>query len=131
MFRRVRHGPLAALPRTERRALKRFAEPLDYPAGKELVSEGKLADSLFFIERGEVSVIGRQGRLARLGENDFFGEVALMTQRPRTASVVADTDVRLRVITRDEFVGAMRTLPTFAGIVRSAAEERLAKSGID
>jgi len=129
MVRRRQNGPLAELPRRERKALKRFAKPLDFPAGKELVRKGKLADSLFLIERGEVSVIGRDGPLARLGEDDFFGEIALITQRPRTASVVADTDVRLRVITPTEFTQAMRTLPAFAGIVRQVSEERLAKSG--
>jgi CRP-like cAMP-binding protein len=118
-------GPLVRLPRSERRALKRVTSRFDVPAGKRLLRRGEFGDSFFLIETGEVSVIGRSGPIASLGAGDFFGEIALMTQRPRTASIVATTDVRLRVIPELDFTHAMRRLPTFARIVGDAANLRL------
>ena len=118
-------GPLVGLPRSERRALKRVTSRFDVPAGKPLLRQGEFADSFFLIETGEVSVIGRGGPIARLGAGDFFGEIALITQRPRTASIVATTDVRLRVIPELDFTHAMCSLPTFARIIRDAAHQRL------
>ena len=118
-------GPLAQLPRGERRELYRISSRLEYPAGKLVISEGKLADSFFLIERGEVAVIGRARTIAKLGVDDFFGEIALLKQRPRTTSIVASTDVRLRVLTQIEFAHAMRFFPAFARVVRSVASLRL------
>jgi len=118
-------GPLVRLPRSERRALQRLTSRFEVPAGKRLLREGEFADSFFVIEMGEVSVIGRTGPIADLGAGEFFGEIALIKQRPRTASIVATTDVRLRVISEREFTHAMRSLPTFARVVRAAANRRL------
>ena len=118
-------GPLVQLPRRERRELYRFSSRLEHTAGKLVISKGKLADSFFLIESGEVAVIGRAGPIANLGADDFFGEIALLKQRPRTASIVTSTDVRLRVLTQIEFAHAMRLFPTFARVVRSAANRRL------
>jgi len=118
-------GPLTRLPRNERRALQQLTSRFDVPAGKRLLSQGDFGDSFFLIERGEVSVIGRSGLVAKLGVGDFFGEIALIKQRTRTASIVATTDVRLRIIPELEFTHAMRSLPTFARIVRDAAKLRL------
>src|SRR5262245_1995896 len=118
-------GPLAQLPRRERRELNRLSSRLEYAAGKLVISEGKLADSFFLIESGEVAVIGRAGAIAKLGADDFFGEIALLKQRPRTTSIVASTDVRLRVLTQNEFAHAMRFFPAFARVVRSVASRRL------
>ena len=118
-------GPLVRLPHWERRALQRLTTRFDAPAGKRLVSRGEFADSFFLIERGEASVIGSHGPIADLGAGDFFGEIALIKQRPRTASIVATTNIRLHVITEREFMNAMRSLPTFARIVRDVASLRL------
>lgn len=119
-------GPLVRLPHSERRALQRLTSRFDAPAGKRLLTQGEFADSFFLIETGEVSVIGGSGPIADLGEGDFFGEIGLVKQRPRTASIVATTNVRLRVIPELAFTHAMRSLPTFARIVRDAADRRLA-----
>jgi drug/metabolite transporter (DMT)-like permease len=115
---------LSWLPRSERR-LMRGTPVLDVPAGRGLLRQGGPADAFFVIERGRVTVT-RDGReLAALGPGEFFGEVALLDGGPRTASVVAETDLRVHVIRDDEFGRMLRKLPTFAAAVRHAAGSRL------
>jgi len=64
-----------------------------YPDGAVVIEEGDSGDSLFMIKSGAARVVahmfGREIELARLGEGDLFGEVAFLTGRPRTASVIA------------------------------------------
>lgn len=68
-------------------------EVCDYPDRAAVIEEGDSGDSLFMIKSGSAKVIahmfGRELELARLGEGDLFGEVAFLTGRPRTASVIA------------------------------------------
>jgi drug/metabolite transporter (DMT)-like permease len=115
---------LSWLPRSERR-LMRGTPVLDVPAGSGLLRQGGPADAFFVIERGRATVT-RDGReLAELGPGEFFGEVALLDGGPRTASVVAETDLRVHVIRDDEFGRMLRKLPTLAAAVRHAAGSRL------
>jgi drug/metabolite transporter (DMT)-like permease len=116
---------LSWLPRLERWRLARSTGALDVPAGRRLVREGTPAEAFFLIEGGRASVKRRGDHVADLGAGDFFGEVALLRGGARTASVVAATDMRVRVIERGEFGPAMRRLPTLARSVRDAASERL------
>jgi drug/metabolite transporter (DMT)-like permease len=120
----ARSGP-AWLPAPERRTLARLADAVDVPAGRRVIREGAAADAFFLIERGRASVEHERRHLAYLGPGDFFGELALLRGGTRTASVQAATDMRVRVIRRSDFLGAMQALPTLARSVRSAARERL------
>jgi drug/metabolite transporter (DMT)-like permease len=114
------------LPRPERRELARVAGAFDVPAGSRLVRQGARADAFFVIERGSASVARDDRHVADLGAGDFFGELALLGGGTRSASVVAATDMRVRVIPRRDFGGAMRKLPTLARFVSVAAAERVA-----
>ena len=69
-----------------------------FASGDAIVREGDSGASWFLIEEGEVEVrtndpSGRELRLARLGPGEFFGEVAVLTGRPRTATIVARGEV--------------------------------------
>jgi len=96
-------GPLPAealetfLARTELRT----ASP-----GDRVITEGTPADSVYLVVRGDlVATRGTPPRaLARLGENSFFGEMALLDDTPRSASVTAVTDVELLVLPRELIV---------------------------
>ncbi len=118
-------GDTGPLPRSERRALERLTGTVEFPAGKRLVTQGKLADSFFVIESGRAAVIQNDSEIGELGPGDFFGEIALLHQRPRTASVIATTDLRARVIPQLDFTQAIRTFPTFARILRASSSRRL------
>jgi CRP-like cAMP-binding protein len=82
----------------ERLDLKSFAD------GEKVIEEGDSGDSLFLIESGSARVVahlqGREVELAILGEGDVFGEVAFLTGRPRTASVIARGPLRVYEIGR-------------------------------
>jgi drug/metabolite transporter (DMT)-like permease len=113
------------LPRREHRTLARATAAIDVPAGTRLLRQGAPAGEFFLIERGRASVKRDDRHVAELGAGDFFGELALLRDGPRTASVAAATDMRVRVIPRREFAHAMERLPALARSVRDAASERL------
>jgi CRP/FNR family transcriptional regulator, cyclic AMP receptor protein len=121
---------LAWLPRRERLALALLAHTVEVPAGRRVVRQGADADAFFLIERGRASVERDDRHVRDLGGGDFFGELALLNGGARTASVVAATDMRLRVIPRRRFCDAMRRLPTLGRSVRDAAGERLASFAV-
>src|SRR5215216_853040 len=81
--------------------------PLALPAGGVACREGDPGDQFFIIESGTLAImadIGGQPReLARLGPGEFFGEMALLAQRPRSATVQALTDARLWGLAADHF----------------------------
>jgi drug/metabolite transporter (DMT)-like permease len=119
----------AWLPSWERRVVAVLTRAVELPSGSRLVIEGDAPDGFFIIDHGRAMVI-RDGRvIAKLGPGEFFGEMSLLRGGPRTATVVAGTDVRIRVLERRWFGGAMRGLPRFAHTVRHAAEERLGPVG--
>ncbi len=79
-------------------------EVRSYPDGTVVIEEGDSGDSLFMIRSGAARVVahmfGRAIELARLVDGDLFGEVAFLTGRPRTASVVADGPLEVYEMTR-------------------------------
>ena len=115
---------LSWLPRGERRLLVRASSAVDFPAGRRILWQGAPAGGFFLIERGRARVLHDDRGLAELGPGDFFGEIALLRGGARTASVVADTDVRIRIVPRPDFERALQMLPTLARAVRRASVER-------
>jgi drug/metabolite transporter (DMT)-like permease len=113
------------LPRRERWTLARLTGAMDVPAGRRLVRQGAPGDAFFLIQRGRASVNRNHEQIADLGPGDFFGELALLGAGERTASVVAATDMRIRVVPERRFARAMRRLPTLARSVRDVASERV------
>ena len=85
-------------------ALSRGAEELDLPAGALVVREGDPGDRFYVLLDGEV-VVSRGGQeVRRLGTGDSFGEIALLRDVPRTATVRAVSPVRLVTLRRAEFL---------------------------
>ncbi len=87
-----------------------------YDSGQEVVRQGDAGDSLFVIGEGVLSVRARSGdretlELARLGAGDFFGEMALLTGEPRTATIVAVTDTLLYEITKEDISPLLERQP--------------------
>jgi drug/metabolite transporter (DMT)-like permease len=112
------------LPRRERWRLARAATAIEVPAGTQVVRQGAPADAFFLIDSGSATVTRDTRHIDDLAPGDFFGELALLRDRARTASVVAATDMRVRVVSRDQFWRSMGTLPTLARSVRAAAVAR-------
>jgi CRP-like cAMP-binding protein len=106
-----------------------LASAMEVPAGSRLVRQGAPGDAFFLTERGKATVNRGDHEIADLGPGDFFGELALLGGGERTASVVAATDMRVRVVPERKFAPAMRKLPTLARFVRDVALERVVAVG--
>lgn len=118
-------GAFSGLSRHEFEKLAGWTFELEVPEGEELLHEGRLPHEFFVIEDGAVEVRYDGERIAELGAGDFFGEIALLEGRPRTASVIATTPVRLIVMSAQEFRRMEQELPAVADRVHSAVRARL------
>jgi CRP-like cAMP-binding protein len=100
-------------PRQLRRVL-RSTEEYRYRDGSEFVREGARSEQLFVILEGRARVRRRGRTVARLGPGDFFGEISLLDGGPRSADVVADTDVTMLGLTAWVFRGVLEQYPSIA-----------------
>jgi CRP/FNR family transcriptional regulator, cyclic AMP receptor protein len=98
-----------------------------YPRNSVIVFAEDPGDALFVVAAGQVKVVlggedGREVILAVLGPGDFFGELALIDDQPRSAHVIAMEDARLLVLRRDDFQRALEAHPRIAlGMLRALA----------
>jgi CRP-like cAMP-binding protein len=88
------------------------------------VREGEWAYEFFAIEEGTVEVRRGEQLLAELGPGDFFGEMGLMADTRRNATVTAMTPVKVVVMTAQAFKQTAREMPEVADKIRTAIEER-------
>jgi MFS family permease len=108
--------------------LERLARQLDRivtPAGTELIRQGDVGDRFYIADAGdfEVLVDGRRVRIETEGE--FFGEIALLHDVPRTATVRAISDGAVWALDQEEFLATLTDLPQAAGAARADSAERL------
>lgn len=85
-------------------------------ARKTLFREGDLGDEMYLIKSGKVRIVkemdnGEEKTLAFLGEGSFFGEMAVLDKRPRSASAIAETDTELIIVDRDAFLSKINENP--------------------
>jgi CRP/FNR family cyclic AMP-dependent transcriptional regulator len=102
-----------------------IADEIDLREGKELTKEGKPGREFFVLIEGDADVKKGSRRINRLGAGDFFGEIALVTRRPRTATVVATSPVRALVVTDRSFRTLLERQPEIQSKVMSALAARL------
>jgi CRP-like cAMP-binding protein len=101
------------------------ADELAAPEGEKLTEEGRRGREFFVLVEGAV-VVERGGRkLADLGPGDWFGEIAILTFKPRTATVTAISPLRLLVISDRAFRRVVETTPRIALTVLRSVAERL------
>ena len=94
--------------------------------GERLIRKGDQADSMYFIVSGEVEVDQENSApKGRLGAGDFFGEIALIADRERTATITALSACKLLLLHKDDFDGFMDAHPDLKDAVRVAAKRRL------
>lgn len=111
--------------RAELEAVSRVADELRLPAGRVLMRQGMPGRELIVLVEGEVTVERDGATIAVRRGGDFFGELALVTGRPRLATVTATTDLQTLVLDRISFDRLLRDVPTIAVKVVKAVGERL------
>jgi CRP-like cAMP-binding protein len=106
--------------------IAQLADEIDLPAGRRLTKEGGLGREFFVILEGRADVRRSDQLIGSLGNGDFFGEIALVTDTPRTATVTTTTPVRVLVVPTREFRQLLNTSPDIQGKILQAVAERLA-----
>jgi len=102
-----------------------IADEIDLPEGKVLTREGERGREFFILLEGEAEVRRNGRKLDTRRAGEFFGEIALVSDIPRVATVTATTPVRALVIRDREFRGLLERTPEIALKVLSAVAERL------
>jgi len=103
-----------------------IADEIDLPAGKEMATEGDRGREFFVLLKGEADVTKAGQTINTMKEGDFFGEIALVTKMPRTATVTATSDVDVLVITEQAFDNLLKKTPEIGRGVAEALAERVA-----
>jgi CRP/FNR family cyclic AMP-dependent transcriptional regulator len=100
----LKRAPLFdGLSRKELTQLARVSEDMELPEGATLTKEGDIGHEFFVIVDGETQVKRKGRNLGTRGPGDFIGEIALVEQVRRTATVTAKTDLRVFVLTSKDF----------------------------
>jgi MFS family permease len=124
LLRRITIFALLPEPIIER--LARALVPVEASAGEVVIHEGDEGDRFYAIEEGTV-VVTKEGRwIADLGPGDYFGEIALLQNVLRTATVTAKTDVLLQALEREVFIPAVTGHHDFEELAETAMATRLA-----
>lgn len=122
----IKRAPLfAQCSKRDLEAVAAVADELDVREGKELTVQGSPGREFFVLVAGEADVKKDGRKIATLTDGDFFGEIALVSNRPRTATVVAKTPLRVLVVTDRAFRRLMEDSPGMQAKVLQALAERL------
>lgn len=122
----IKHTPLFAnCSKRELQEIAHIADEIDLREGKEMTRQGAPGREFFVLLEGEADV-SRDGEIInKLGPGDFFGEIALVEDTPRTATVTATTPVRVLVITDRSFKRLLEKQPEIQRKVLVALVERV------
>jgi CRP-like cAMP-binding protein len=99
--------------------------PSSFSAGSVIFAEGQKRDSMYVVKSGEVELKVRDKPVEVVGQDGFFGEMALVDQAPRSATAVAKTDCVVIPISEKHFLFMVEETPFFALIVMRTLTTRL------
>ena len=106
----------------------RHVRKMNFRKGETIVEQGAVGDSFFIISKGKAKAILKKGldtvELGVLGPEQFFGEMALILDQPRSATVLAAEDVECFVLLKVDFQFLVRKNPVFAHLVHVASDMR-------
>lgn len=92
--------------------LQEAATEMEFPAGKELTTQGEMGRHFMVIVEGGAQVTRDGTEIAVLGPGSFFGEMSLLDGQPRTATVTTLEPTRVLMLTNAAFNGALATMPS-------------------
>ena len=109
----------ALLPEPMLERLARSVAKVDVPAGTAIIREGEAGDLFYVIDAGSVRVTIAGAEVAAYGPGEYFGEIALLRDVPRQASVTAVADTELATLDREHFLAALTgSIPAVAAADR-------------
>jgi CRP/FNR family transcriptional regulator, cyclic AMP receptor protein len=115
----------AALPKRHLRQLARVSGVMHRDEGSTVVKEGAAGSVFFVILDGRVKVVRKGRELAQLKAGDFFGEMSLLDDQPRTASVITEEPTRFLTLSAKEFRAALDREPSLAKRILKVIAARL------
>ncbi|HET9288805.1 MAG TPA: cyclic nucleotide-binding domain-containing protein [Gaiella sp.] len=115
----------AGCSKTELQRIASLADELDLGESATLIREGERGREFIVVVEGTVDVTRKGKKIRALGAGDFIGEIALVSDVPRTATVTATSPVRLLVVTDRAFRGLVEQMPSIATKVLQSLGERL------
>ena len=104
-----------------------WLEPIDVPAEWHLLNQGSYPDGFFVVLEGTVRIERNGDLVAELGPGEFFGEIALLEDNKRTASVATATRVRAAVMDQADFFEMTAQVPVISKRITDAAISRFPK----
>ncbi len=110
------------------RTIRKATEEVTVPAGRVLCEEGTIGREFFLIVDGHATVSRNGQIMATLGPGQYFGELALLDRRPRSATVVSDSEMLLLVLGQRQFNGILDAVPALSHKLLAAMATRLRES---
>lgn len=118
----------AGLDKKHLKQISGLVTQIEVKEGKDLTREGEHGNEFIIVLEGEAEVKVGGKVVATRGPGDYFGEIALIANRPRTATVTATTPMKLEVIGRREFQTMLHDNPGIATELLGIAADRLAEN---
>jgi CRP-like cAMP-binding protein len=115
----------SALSKRDLQRVAKASDEVAIEAGRTLVEQGRTGHEFFLILEGEAVVRRNNRKVATLGPGQYFGELAILDRGPRSASVVAETDMRVLVLGQREFVGVLDSIPGMSSKLLTTMAQRL------
>lgn len=121
---------LSSLTPYERSKIADALETKKYPAGTTIIKEGDVGESFYILESGEAEVFKRgiEKPVNRYKKGDYFGELALLNDAPRAASIISTTEVKVATLGKNGF---QRLLGPVEGIMRRNDPSKQESDGVD
>ena len=107
-------------------ALSRLSTLVELPEGKRFATEGAVGQEAVVIVEGLASIVRDGEQIAIAGKGDFLGELSLLFNTPRNATLVTETAVKLAVLNRDQFQALMDLCPRLKRRIEVEAQLRSA-----
>ncbi len=115
----------SACSASQLRTIRRAVEEIIVPSGKVICKEGTPGREFFFIVEGYANVLRNGRRVATLGPGQYFGELSLLDRQPRSATVIASSNMEVLVLEYRKFHGILMAMPVIATKMLSTMATRL------
>jgi len=119
---------LAGCTKSELDRIDGLMTSIDVPSGTVLTEQGGVGSEFFVIAEGSASVWRNGGRVSLLEPGTFFGELAMLDRESRTATVIAETPMRLLALSRVEFYSVVMSSPAVAMRIMTEIAARLRRT---